>query len=129
MLTVDRPACPLVTEGFGRGGAESSLLRLHCISLGYLIRTFACYARCGKQVLLFGWAFTQLGSYDIAFAVGVATLLAAGIVSLSIREKKHSVRYVQVAPEGAAVGESSSSAKVFPIVIMLLVWRRRGVSE
>lgn len=54
-------------------------------------------------VLLFGWAFTRLGSYDIAFGIGAATLLVAGIVSLSIREKKHSVRYVQVAPEGAAI--------------------------
>ena len=54
-------------------------------------------------VLLFGWAFTQLGSYDIPFAVGAVTLFAAGIVSLSIREKKHSVRYVQVAPDGASV--------------------------
>jgi len=62
-------------------------------------------------VLLFGWAFTRLGSYDIAFAVGAATLLAAGIVSLSIREKKHSVRYVQVAPESGAVDDVSSSVK------------------
>ena len=53
-------------------------------------------------VMLFGWAFTAWGSYDVPFAVGAITLVAAGIVSLSIREKKHSVRYVQV-PEGAAV--------------------------
>ncbi len=53
-------------------------------------------------VLLFGWAFTKLGSYDIPFAVGAATLVVAGIVSLTIREKKHSVRYVQV-PEGSAM--------------------------
>ena len=55
-------------------------------------------------VLLFGWAFTAWGSYDIPFAVGAATLLVAGIVSLSIREKKHSVRYVQV-PAAAAGAE------------------------
>jgi MFS family permease len=53
-------------------------------------------------VLLFGWAFTQLGSYDLAFGVGAATLLAAGLVSLSIREKQLSVRYAPVVPEGAA---------------------------
>ena len=47
-------------------------------------------------VLLFGWAFTAWASYDVPFGVGAATLLAAGIVSLSIREKTHSVRYVQV---------------------------------
>jgi sugar phosphate permease len=53
-------------------------------------------------VMLFGWAFTQLGSYDLAFGVGAATLLAAGLVSLSIREKQLSVRYAPVVPEGAA---------------------------
>jgi MFS family permease len=53
-------------------------------------------------VMLFGWAFTAWGSYDIPFAIGAATLVAAGIVSLSIREKKDSVRYVQV-PAGGAV--------------------------
>jgi MFS family permease len=60
-------------------------------------------------VLLFGWAFTRLGSYDIPFAVGAATLIVAGVVSLSIREKKHSVRYVQV-PEGAAVDSESQGS-------------------
>ena len=54
-------------------------------------------------VLLFGWAFTAWGSYDIPFAIGAVTLVAAGIVSLSIREKTHSVRYVQV-PVGGALG-------------------------
>jgi MFS family permease len=54
-------------------------------------------------VMLFGWAFTAWGSYDIPFAIGAATLLAAGIISLSIREKQHSVRYVQV-PAGGATG-------------------------
>jgi len=53
-------------------------------------------------VMLFGWAFTAWGSYDIPFAIGAATLLGAGLVSFSIREKSHSVRYVQV-PAGAAV--------------------------
>ncbi len=54
-------------------------------------------------VLLFGLAFTAWGSYDIPFAIGAATLVVAGIVSLSIREKTHSVRYVQV-PAGGGAG-------------------------
>lgn len=45
----------------------------------------------------FGWAFTNWGSYNIPFVVGAITLLAAGIVSLSIREKTNSVRFVRVA--------------------------------
>jgi hypothetical protein len=56
-------------------------------------------------VILFGLAFTAWESYDIPFAVGAATLVAAGIVSLSIREKTHSVRYVQVPVGGAASAE------------------------
>jgi hypothetical protein len=60
-------------------------------------------------VMLFGWAFTRLGSYDIPFAVGAATLVVAGIVSLTIREKKHSVRYVQV-PESAAMDAYSDDS-------------------
>ena len=56
-------------------------------------------------VLLFGVAFTAWGSYDWPFAIGAITLVAAGIVSLSIREKKHSVRYVQVPAGGAATSQ------------------------
>jgi MFS family permease len=59
-------------------------------------------------VMLFGWAFTAWGSYDVPFAIGAATLVAAGIVSFSIQEKKHSVRYVQV-PAGAAVDPDRST--------------------
>jgi agmatine/peptidylarginine deiminase len=58
-------------------------------------------------VMLFGWAFTAWGSYDVPFAIGAAALVAAGIVSLSIREKQHSVRYIQV-PVGGAVDADSS---------------------
>lgn len=61
-------------------------------------------------VILFGWAFTAWGSYDIPFAIGAATLLAAGIVAFSIREKTHSVRYVQV-PSGAAVSANRGSPR------------------
>ena len=53
-------------------------------------------------VILFGWAFTAWGSYDVPFAIGALTLVGAGIVSLSIREKKNSVRYVRV-PVGASM--------------------------
>ena len=53
-------------------------------------------------VMLFGWAFTAWGSYDVPFAIGALTLVGAGIVSLSIREKKNSVRYVRV-PVGASM--------------------------
>ena len=52
-------------------------------------------------VLLFGWEFTAWGSYDVPFAIGALTLVAAGIVSLSIREKKDSVRYSPVPADGA----------------------------
>ncbi len=52
-------------------------------------------------VMLFGWAFTAWGSYDVPFAIGALTLVAAGIVSLSIREKNHSVRYSPVPADGA----------------------------
>jgi predicted MFS family arabinose efflux permease len=60
-------------------------------------------------VMLFGWAFTAWGSYDVPFAIGAATLVAAGFVSFSIREKQHSVRYVQV-PQGGAVDVAGSMA-------------------
>ncbi len=60
-------------------------------------------------VMLFGWAFTAWGSYDVPFAIGAVTLLVAGLVSLSIREKQDSVRYVQV-PEGAAIDSGKSAS-------------------
>ncbi len=58
----------------------------------------------GAAVILFGWIFDTWNSYDPAFAIGAITLLAAGIISLSIREKRYSVRYspVEGAPESAA---------------------------
>lgn len=65
-------------------------------------------------VYLFGKAFDLWGAYDLPFAVGAATLLIAGIVSLSIREKRDSVRYSPVPAEdvvsgAAAVGAGSGS--------------------
>lgn len=52
----------------------------------------------GVAVILFGFVFDQWGSYDAAFAGGAVLLLVAGIVALSIREKRYSVRYSTVDP-------------------------------
>ena len=45
-------------------------------------------------VYLFGLVFDIHGSYDAAYLFGAATLLGAGVVSLSIRERRYSSRYV-----------------------------------
>ncbi len=50
----------------------------------------------GAAVLLFGLTFDRFNTYDPAFAVGAVFLLVAGIVILTIREKKYSVRYAPV---------------------------------
>ena len=63
-------------------------------TLGGLI-TFSHQMGGGAAVLLFGLMFDRTGSYDIPFAVGAAFLLAAGLVTLTIREKKYSIRYTQ----------------------------------
>lgn len=47
----------------------------------------------GAAVLLFGLTFDRLGTYDPAFAGGALCLLVAGIVILTIQEKKYSIRY------------------------------------
>jgi MFS family permease len=46
-------------------------------------------------VLAFGIVFDSFGSYDPAFLGGFLTLLAAGIISLSINERKYSGRYMK----------------------------------
>ena len=51
-------------------------------------------------VFLFGLVFDARGSYDYAFLACVATLAGAGLVSLSIRERRYSSRYV-AAPQPA----------------------------
>ena len=51
-------------------------------------------------VYLFGVVFDAHGSYDYAFLACVATLVGAGLVSLSIRERRYSSRYV-TAPQPA----------------------------
>ncbi len=47
-------------------------------------------------VVLFGLAFDAWGSYDIPFAVGAITLVGAGLLSLTIRERQLSARYAPV---------------------------------
>ena len=46
-------------------------------------------------VLIFGLVFDAFGTYDPAFWGGFVTLLFAGAVSFSIRERRYSVRFVQ----------------------------------
>jgi sugar phosphate permease len=48
-------------------------------------------------VFLFGLVFDARGSYDYAFLACVATLVGAGLVSLSIRERRYSSRYATAA--------------------------------
>ena len=48
-------------------------------------------------VYLFGLVFDAQGSYDYAFLACVATLAGAGLVSLSIRERRYSSRYAPTA--------------------------------
>ncbi len=59
----------------------------------------------GAAVLLFGLTFDKLGTYDPAFAAGAICLAVAGIVILTIKETKYSVRYTPTTP---AVGTSVS---------------------
>lgn len=44
-------------------------------------------------VIVFGVVFDAFGSYDPAFAGAFVTLILAGVVSLSIRERRYSSRY------------------------------------
>jgi MFS family permease len=53
----------------------------------------------GAAVLIFGMVFDWSGTYDLAFGGGAVFLLLAGIISLSIREKRYSVRYSPVDPQ------------------------------
>ena len=46
-------------------------------------------------VLIFGLVFDAFGTYDPAFWGGFVTLLFAGAISFSIRERRYSVRFVQ----------------------------------
>ena len=46
-------------------------------------------------VLIFGLVFDAFGTYDLAFWGGFVTLLFAGAISFSIRERRYSARYAQ----------------------------------
>ena len=59
-------------------------------------------------VYLFGLAFDIWGNYDPAIAAGVLFLAVAGIVSLSIRERRYSVRYASASGAPAPAGPASS---------------------
>lgn len=50
----------------------------------------------GAAVIVFGLVFDKWDTYDPAFAGGAIFLLLAGIISLSIKEKRYSVRYAPV---------------------------------
>ena len=47
----------------------------------------------GAAVLIFGLTFDRYGTYDPAFIGGALCLLIAGIVILTIKERKYSIRY------------------------------------
>ena len=68
-------------------------------TLGGLIN-FAHQMGGGAAVLLFGLAFDRWGSYDIPFAAGAMFLLAAGLVILTIKEVRYSVRYIRLPTRG-----------------------------
>lgn len=55
----------------------------------------------GAAVLLFGLTFDKWNTYDPAFAAGALWLLVAGIVILTIKEKKYSVRYAPASATAA----------------------------
>ena len=67
----------------------------HLGTLAGLIN-FAHQAGGALAVYLFGLVFDAQGSYDHAFLACVATLAGAGLVSLSIRERRYSSRYAAV---------------------------------
>ena len=47
----------------------------------------------GAAVLIFGLTFDRLGTYDPAFIGGAVSLLIAGLVILTVKETKYSIRY------------------------------------
>ncbi len=52
-------------------------------------------------VIIFGLIFDATGSYDPAFWISFTSLVGAGLLSLSIREKRFSARYVDPVPQAA----------------------------
>lgn len=59
-------------------------------------------------VYLFGLAFDVWGHYDWAIAGGIICLVVAGIASLSIRERRYSVRYASPSTAPAPAGPAGS---------------------
>ena len=59
-------------------------------------------------VYLFGLAFDIWGNYDPAIAAGIICLVVAGIASLSIRERRYSVRYAPPSTAPAPAGPAGS---------------------
>jgi sugar phosphate permease len=47
-------------------------------------------------VILFGLAFDTLGSYDLAFGASVVLLITAGLIVMSLNERRYSARYAPV---------------------------------
>ncbi len=64
----------------------------------------------GAAVLVFAWVFDTWDTYDPAFAGGAVFLLLAGVLSLSIREKRYSSRYSPVNPTTSTKPELASTA-------------------
>ena len=60
-------------------------------------------------VYLFGLVFDISGNYDPAIAAGVIFLVMAGIISLTIRERRYSVRYASASRLPAPAGPASST--------------------
>ena len=60
-------------------------------------------------VYLFGLVFDIWGTYDPAIAAGVIFLVMAGIISLTIRERRYSVRNASASGLPAPAGPASST--------------------
>ena len=67
--------------------------------LGTLVGLINFFHQAGGAlaVYLFGLVFDAQGNYDVAFLAGMATLIAAGVLSLCVRERRYSSRYAAAA--------------------------------
>ena len=72
----------------------------HVGMLGGLIN-FSHQMGGGAAVLLFGLTFDRWGTYDPAFIGGAICLLIAGLVILTIKETRYSIRYVPASQPAA----------------------------
>ena len=71
--------------------------------LGTLVGLINFFHQAGGAlaVYLFGLVFDAQGNYDVAFLAGMATLIAAGGLSLCVRERRYSTRYAAAGAAGA----------------------------